>query len=63
MKIWTRSFLAALFTALAFTSGITNAFAANRVILSNDLGIPLTASSDEHTVNTLDSLRGRPISR
>ncbi len=57
-----RNILTAL-TAVALALGAANALAADRVLLGNALAIPLAASADVRTAQTLSALRQQAASR
>ncbi len=62
MRRLIRNVLTAL-TALTLTLGIANALAADRVLLGNALAIPLAASADIRTAQTLSALRQQAAGR
>ncbi len=59
MHHWTRNFLANLLAACVLAFAVTDATAANRVVLGNAVQTPLAASTDANTVNTLAALHSR----
>lgn len=62
MHHWTRNFLAVLVMASVLASGVTDAFAADRVFLGEVYQKPLAESVDVHTVNALKELRHKTAS-
>ena len=59
MHLWTRNFLINFLAACVLVIGVSDAYAAGRVVLGNDIETPLSTSTDEHTVRTLNSLRSK----
>jgi hypothetical protein len=59
----TRKAFIGLLTVFALIVGVANALAADRVFLGNTPGVPLTASADPGTVQTLGVLRQQVASR
>ena len=59
MHHWTRNCLINFLAASMLVVGVSDVCAADRVVLGNDIELPLSKSSDEHTVHTLNTLRSK----